>query len=280
MRLGLQPAEAGSGIVFRRTDGPGPGEVIRASWRNVADCRLCTTLANENGCRLRTVEHLMAAVYASGIDNLVIEVEGDEIPILDGSAAPFVELLARAGVRELDEVRRSLRVLQPVEIREGERLIRLEPAEKLSVDLTLVLPGFGRSTWRGSITPQVVRESIAEARTFGHLAQIGLPLVLGKLRLIPFLRGASFRSAVVLLNRFVLNRGGLRSEDELVKHRVLDLVGDLALAGAPLQARVTAATAGHCYNTAILRKLFASEGAWEWVDPDTSRQPAAAALPA
>lgn len=279
VRLGLQPGEAGSGIVFRRTDGPARGEVIRADWRNVADCRLCTTLANENGYRLSTMEHLMAALYACRIDNALIEVEGDEIPILDGSAAPFVGLLEEAGVREQPEARRHLRVLETVEIREGERVIRLEPAEELSLDLTLVLPGFGRSNWRGAITPEVVRESIAEARTFGHLAQVGLPLILGKLRLIPYLRGASLGSAVVLLNRFVLNRGGLRCDDEPVKHRVLDLVGDLALAGAPLQARVTAATAGHCFNTAILRKLFADETAWEWVEPEVARAPAAAALP-
>ncbi|HEX2117241.1 MAG TPA: UDP-3-O-acyl-N-acetylglucosamine deacetylase [Alphaproteobacteria bacterium] len=258
----LKPAPAGTGIVFRRTDMPsGVGE-IRALWSNVIDTRLCTALGNDHGVRVSTIEHLMAALYGGEIDNAIIEINGPEVPIMDGSAQPFVFLIECAGVVEQDRPRRAIQIVRPVSVAEGKRSVTLMPASDFAVEFEFDFDNGALSAqdFFMAVDPATFRTEVSRARTFGFVEEVA------RLRAAGLARGGSLENAVVIGNGRVLNKDGLRFQDEFVRHKVLDCVGDLYLAGAPLIGRVRCIRSGHRHNNIALRALFEQRDAWRFVD--------------
>ena len=263
VELTLRPAAAGTGVVFRRTDLDPPVE-IPARPERVTDTRMASTLtAADDGelaqVRVATVEHLMAAVAGLGIDNLYVDVTAPEIPILDGSAGSFVFLIQSVGVVEQNAPKRFLRVLEPVEVRDGDKFARLEPhfGFKLSFSIDFRHPAIDATTQKVEVdfaTTSFVRD-VSRARTFGFMQDVEM------LRSHGLAQGGSFDNAIVVDEYRVLNDDGLRSGDEFVKHKILDAIGDLYLVGFPLLAAYSAHKSGHALNNALLRKLIAEQAA-------------------
>ncbi len=255
----LRPAGPGTGIVFRRTDlGGAGGSEIPARWDRVADTHLCTRLRNEDGVEIGTIEHLMAALAGCGIDNAVVELDGPEVPIMDGSADPFVLLIESAGAIRQNKCREAIRILRPVVVRDGERMAMIEPADRFSIhlDIDFSSPCIRRQRLDLDFTPEAFKTEIGRARTFGFLDEVET------LRKSGLALGGSLDNAVVLSGNRVLNKDGLRYPDEFVRHKALDCIGDLYLAGAPLLGRFIATRAGHAMNNRLLRKLFSDAEAW------------------
>jgi UDP-3-O-[3-hydroxymyristoyl] N-acetylglucosamine deacetylase len=261
--LRLHPAAPDTGVVFRRTD---LGIDIPARFDCVTDTRLCTLLSAPGAPHVRvgTVEHLMAALIACGIDNVLIEVNGPEIPVLDGSASPFVFLIDCAGIAEQAESRRVIEVLRTVRVEDGESFAELRPAPsggfEMAVSIAFTAPAIGRQAFSLRMDEAAFRQNLAPARTFAMSADIA------GLQAAGLARGGNLGNAVIVDGARVLNPGGLRMTDEFVRHKMLDVVGDLALAGAPLRARVVAHRPGHSLNNRLLRALFADHTAWAWAD--------------
>jgi UDP-3-O-[3-hydroxymyristoyl] N-acetylglucosamine deacetylase len=257
--LTLRPAAGDTGIVFRRIDLPQPVE-IRACPENVTDTRLSTTVES-NGTRVSTIEHLMSAFAGLGIDNAYVDLTAAEVPIMDGSAGPFVFLIQSAGIAEQTAPKRFIRIKRKVEVREGEKWARFEPFEgfKVSFQIDFNHPTF-RNTRQQAIvdfsTTSFVKE-ISRARTFGFMAEVEA------LRAAGLARGGGLDNAVVLDDYRILNDDGLRYEDEFVKHKVLDAIGDLYLLGRPLIGSFSAHKSGHALNNKLLQKLVAEKEAWE-----------------
>lgn len=256
----VSPAAVDEGVVFLRVRRGSAPERIPALWRHATRRPLCTALAVGGGDPLLTVEHLLASLAALRIDNAVITVDGDELPIFDGSATRWCAALLKAGRRVQDRPRRHIRLLRPIEVVREHRILRLEPADRLTLDVGIALRGFGPLAWAGEVTPDGFVAEIAPARSFGRL-KWALPLKLYSLaKRQPVLRGAGFRSTAVLWGGRVI--GGMRVPDEPVRHRALDLIGDLSLAGLPILAHVTARHVGHEINGALVAKLMADPGSW------------------
>ena len=259
VRLRLLPAPAEHGIRFARTD---VGVEIPATLAHIGGQDHATTLTL-GGVSIGTVEHLLAALSGLGVDDVRVEVDGPEVPILDGSAAPFVILLHEAGLRPLAVPRVLLKVLAPVEVRHGGKGARLVPADHFEVSYSI---GFDHPLLRHQalslrLTPRTFTDAIAPARTFGFLREVEM------LRKSGLALGGSLENAVVIGETGVLNNK-LRFEDEFVRHKILDAVGDLALLGRPLVGRLEATRAGHALHAAVARKLLATPGAWELVTPE------------
>jgi UDP-3-O-[3-hydroxymyristoyl] N-acetylglucosamine deacetylase len=265
VELSLGPAAADSGVVFVRSDLPGSPQIC-ARPRGVADSMLCTIL-EENGVRVSTVEHLLAALAGLGVDNATVMVNAEELPVLDGSALPFVRLIQQAGVRLLGSCRTWLRVVKPVSVSEGDRSVQLLPARRLSVDCTVDFdhPLVIDQKMRYLHEPQTFEQEVAPARTFGFLKDVG------EMRRRGLAQGGSLDNAVVVDSFSVLNPGGLRFQDEFVRHKILDLIGDLALLGAPLAARVVAHKSGHRLHHRLVQALLDQPGAVEWVQLSEGR---------
>lgn len=253
----MHPAKENSGIVFRRIDRKGQNTEILAHWKNTKKLPLCTCIAsNKTDIHVRTIEHLMAAFYACGIDNALVEVNGTEIPILDGSSKLFIDKINLAGVEQQSAKRRVYKVTQPFEVREGGHYIKIEPSEKLSMDITISLLKIGRLNWTGDVNPALFSEDFSRARTFGRLKN-GLLAQLTRFSKDPICLGANTKSAVVVVGGDkVLNKGGLRMPDEYVRHRLLDLVGDLMLSGGHIQGEITAHSPAHRMTHELLRNIF------------------------
>jgi len=255
--VALYPARPGAGIVFVRTDLPHAPEVP-ARRAALASTRLATTLGRGDAT-VGTVEHLLAATVALGIDNLRIEVDGPEIPVMDGSAAPFVALLRDAGVFDQGVARRVMRIRRPISLRDGDRSIRVTPAQRLTVSYFVEYPhpaiGKQRIEALPIDGPHFARE-LARARTFGFLHEVEA-LWRGGLA-----RGGNLENTVVLDEHRVLNTSGLRFADEFVRHKALDLVGDLALLGIPLLAHVDVERGGHALHQQLVERILASPEAW------------------
>jgi UDP-3-O-[3-hydroxymyristoyl] N-acetylglucosamine deacetylase len=256
--LTLLPAEAGTGRVFRRTDIDGTRAYIDARYDNVGATELGTTLTNAAGVSVSTVEHLMAALAGLGIDNVVVEVAGPEIPIMDGSAEPFIGLIERGGQSTTSAARSLLRVLKPVEVADGARRAALLPAEEftLACDIAFDAPAIGHQSIEVELTPWSFRREIGAARTFGFLADAE------RLKAKGLALGAGLENTIVVGDDGVINEEPLRFGDEFVRHKLLDAVGDLALAGAPIAGRYEGVRAGHALNNRLLRALFADPDAW------------------
>lgn len=261
VRLRLLPAAAGAGLVVRRVGASGTVDV-EASLAHVVDDRNATTLGRA-GARVSTVEHVLAALAALAIDDALIELDADEPPAGDGSAAPFVGLVERAGRRRQAGARRVARVVAPLSVVDGERRIEIEPADALSVDYTIDFeaPAVGRQSIRlEPLDAAVFRREIAAARTFGFLADVEA------LRAAGLARGASLGNTVVIDGSRVVNPDGLRWPDECVRHKVLDLLGDLALFRHPLVGLVRVHHGGHALHHALLRHLAETPDAWRLED--------------
>ncbi len=254
----LFPADVDSGIVFKRTDIAGRGAEIPARWDRVVDTRMCTTLGNEDGVTIGTVEHLMAALAGCGIDNARIELNGSEIPIMDGSSQPFVFLVDCAGVIEQDAPRRVIRVLKTISVNDG--AARLSPGSHLSLDFEIDFDNaiVSKQTLSVGVVNGSFAKELARARTFGFLHEVEA------LRAAGLAKGGSLDNAVVVSGDCVLNEGGLRYEDEFVRHKVLDAIGDLYLSGAPIIGKFQGICSGHSTNNALLHALFADPDAWEF----------------
>ncbi len=249
-----------SGIYFRRTDvDPKIGEV-QACHDNVVDTRLCTTIANEHGVKVSTIEHLMAAFAGAEIDNAVVEVDGEEVPAMDGSAAPFFKMIEDAGVIEQCLPRKAIRILRTVSVRDKSKFLKVEPADQAMVNLEIEFKcdSIGRQSLAVPVTKDAFRDYIADARTFGFLREVEA------LRAAGLARGGSLDNAVVLSDGKVLNEEGLRHGDEFVRHKILDCIGDRYLAGSPTIGAVSGSCSGHGLNNALLLALFEDESAWVW----------------
>lgn len=261
VELTLRPAAADTGIVFRRVD-LAPAVEIRATPFNVGDTRLSTTLI-QDGARISTVEHLLAAFAGLGIDNAYVDVGAPEVPIMDGSAAPFVFLLQSAGIEEQNRAKRFIRIKRPIEVRDGDKIARFTPYNGFKVEFSIEFdhPAFNARANRAVVdfsTSSFVRE-VSRARTFGFLRDIEA------LRQQNLALGGSLDNAVVVDEYRVLNEEGLRYEDEFVKHKILDAIGDLYLLGHTLIGAYTAHKSGHGLNNQLLRALVSERSAWEEV---------------
>ncbi|CAA6805063.1 MAG: UDP-3-O-[3-hydroxymyristoyl] N-acetylglucosamine deacetylase (EC [uncultured Thiotrichaceae bacterium] len=251
----LKPAVENTGIIFRRKDATGEWQCIPAHWKYTKVLPLCTCIAVDDALHVRTIEHLMAALYACGIDNLEIDIEGSEVPILDGSALPFIEAINKVGVQTQSSARTVYTVIQEHCVEEGSRYIKIEPAGMLELDLTIVLAKIGKQRWQGVVTPASFTQECSQARTFGRLKS-GLLAQLTRFQKDSICLGANQKSAVVIVGNKAINKGGLRMPDEYIRHRVLDLVGDLMLAGGHLQGKITAVSPAHRLNHQLLTELF------------------------
>ncbi|MBN3852518.1 UDP-3-O-acyl N-acetylglycosamine deacetylase [Paraburkholderia sp. Ac-20340] len=257
------------GIVFRRlSKGRELGTVAaRASLRRGQP--LCTMLRAEDGLGVRTVEHLLASLLACEIDHAIVELDAEEVPILDGSAQPWIDAIKACGRTALAQPKRFLRVLKTVSVADGEgaalREMRVEPAADYTLSVhNNDLKGFGDMTWHGQMTPRAFAGEIASSRSYGEIKWAVPAIVIGLLTGMPILRGARTSCTASIVGKRVV--GGLRQPDEFVRHRVLDLVGDLALAGAPLLGHVTARRPTHEMNYRLLAALLGTPGACEWVE--------------
>lgn len=262
--LSLHPAEVDTGILFRRADIEGDDALIQGRFDMVGDTRLCTTLRNEAGVSVATVEHLMAALAGCGLDNVVVEVNGPELPIMDGSAEPFVFLIDCAGVVTQSAPRRAIRVLKEIRVEEGASTARVEPwmGSTINIELDFETAVIGRQSLFVDLLADSFREKLSRARTFGFLHEVEALQAAG------LARGGSMENAVVISGDTVLNEGGLRYENECTRHKALDCVGDLYLAGAAIIGHFHGVRPGHAINNKLLRALMADDEAWEWVDID------------
>lgn len=256
----LVPAPAGTGVIFRRVDLD--NFLIEANGQNVAKVSYATSLMKK-GVLISTTEHLLSALVGLGVDNVIIELDNLELPILDGSALPIVEAILKAGVRKQRRKRHYLRILKEVEFRDGDKFIAVYPWDGFSVSYSINFPHplIGRERFQLNLTNGNYLSEIAGARTFGFLHEAPMLQNMG------LIRGASEENAIVL-TREGLKNGPLRFPDEFVRHKVLDLIGDLALIGHPVLGRVEADRAGHAMHTALVRRLMRDPSLWEMTTMD------------
>jgi UDP-3-O-[3-hydroxymyristoyl] N-acetylglucosamine deacetylase len=258
VRLAVRPAPAGTGIVFVRTDIKDRDNRIPVSGEAVVDARLNTMIENAAGVRLSTIEHLMAAFSALGVSNAVVEVDGPELPILDGSALQFVQLLDRAGFRRQEAPVRYIEILEPIRVEDGDKTAALLPCDRFEMrfEIDFATPVIGNQVVDFVVDEETFRTEIMAARTFGFAHEVEA------LRRAGLARGGSLENAVVIDGDQILNPGGLRMEREFVRHKALDAIGDLYVLGAPLLGRYEGYKAGHAVNNQLVRALLAAPHAW------------------
>jgi len=266
----LHPAEPGTGIRFRRVDINGGGAIIPAIWSAVHDTRMNSCLRNEDGVVVGTVEHLMSALAGMRIDNCLIDINGPEVPVMDGSAAPFLFLIECAGVVEQSAPRQAIKVLKQVTVQDGDRIASLTPFDGFSLRFEIdfahpAVDSTGQCVEFDMGEDNYTRD-IARARTFGFTKDVEM------LRSHGLALGGGMDNAIVMDDYKVLNSDGLRYDDEFAKHKILDAIGDLYLIGRPLLAAYSAFRSGHGMNNQLLRALLAQPDAWEMVSFDSERQ--------
>ncbi len=262
--LTLHPADPGHGVVFRRTD---LGRDIPARFNRVADTRLATVLADESwaSARVSTVEHLMAALAGASVDNALIELDGPEVPALDGSAAPFVFLVDCAGIVEQAAPRSSIHIRRPVRVSDGEAFAELRPGGpglEMALSIDFAAPAIGRQALSLRLSSDTFRHELSRARTFTLMEEVQ------HLRAAGLAQGGSLDNAIVVGQARILNPAGLRMPDEFARHKLLDVVGDLALAGAPISGHFIAHRPSHTLNNRLLRAVFADASAWRLATPE------------
>jgi UDP-3-O-[3-hydroxymyristoyl] N-acetylglucosamine deacetylase len=258
VRVAILPAPADSGIVFVRTDIQDRDNRLPALGEAVVQTRLGTVLGNAAGSTVSTIEHLMAAMCALGVDNAVVELDGPEVPIMDGSAQPFVEMLDHAGLRRQEAPRRFIEVLERIEVVDGDATVTLSPSDRFEMAFEIVFDNqaIGHQRVDLTIDETSFRDELANCRTFGFLHEVEA------LRRAGLARGGSIENVVVFDGETLLNPEGLRRADEPVRHKALDAVGDLYLLGGPLIGRYEGVKAGHSANNAVVRALLARPEAW------------------
>ena len=261
VRLAIRPAPTGTGIVFVRTDITDRDNRILVSGDAVVDARLNTMIENAAGVRLSTIEHLMAAFCALGVSNVIVEVDGPELPILDGSALPFVRLLDRAGFRRQQAPVRYIQILEPIHVTDGDKHAALYPCDRYEMRFEIDFDNavIGNQVVDFIVDEQTFRDEIMSARTFGFAHEVEA------LRQAGLARGGSLENAVVIDGDEILNPGGLRMEREFVRHKALDAIGDLYVMGAPLLGRYEGYKPGHAVNNLLVRALLNAPHAWREV---------------
>ena len=269
----LRPAPPGSGIHFVRLDAPAGQRVVTAHWRNVIESELCTEIANASGVTVRTVEHLLAALYAFEIDNALVELDGPEVPIMDGSAASFTSLLQRIGTVRQSAVRRALLITKPVAVSDGDRFAVLlpSPQPRITVEIDFPSPAIGRQRCSLALQPDTFAREIAGARTFGFAHE------LRALRARGLAAGGSLRSAILVDGERVVNAEGLRFPDEFARHKLLDCIGDLSLLGVPVIGHLVAHKPGHRLCHRLLRAVDAAADATRLIVPGVDTLPSESA---
>lgn len=257
----LHPAGADHGISLRRRDLPVNEQLFRVRWQDVADTKLCTTLGNSARQQVATVEHLLSALSALGVDNLAIELDGPEFPVLDGSAMPFVEAICSVGFDDLGAPREAIVIRRPVRLQQGGSWAELLPAltQRVTVSIDFNEQAIGMQSMSFELNPSIYRDEIAPARTFGFAEQIM------QLRRQGLALGGSIKNAILLRDGRVENLEGLRFPDEFVRHKVLDVIGDLSLVGAPIIGHYRGHRPGHRLNTELLQLLMQDTDAWEQI---------------
>ncbi len=263
--LRLKPAEAGTGVRFVRADVKDRANEIAASALAVSTTQLGTNLTNEAGVSVATVEHFLAACSGMRLDNVIAELDGPELPILDGSSRPFCELISSGGLVELPSPRRRLKILKVVEIADGAKRVRLSPGEGFSANVSIDFPtrAIGRQQIAFELSDGAFCNDVAFARTFGFAHEVE------QLRSMGLARGGSLANAIVIDGDDVLNPDGLQAPDEFVRHKLLDVIGDLFLAGGPIEGAYEGEQPGHALNNRLLRSVFDDPSSHEWlVDPD------------
>ena len=257
VRLNIRPAPADSGIMFIRKDLSG-NPTVRARFQNVVDTNLSTTIGN-NGHKIATIEHLMAAFFGLGIDNARVELEGPEVPIMDGSSAPFVFLLKSVGIKEQNHPKRFLVINKPFKVSEGNKSVAIYPSKELRITYTIDFqhPLLRNQTYELSFSGKDFIKEISRARTFGFLKDMNI------LRENGLALGGSLDNAIVVDDFRILNEDGLRYKDEFVRHKILDFIGDLAILGFPIIGHFVVEKSGHSLNHAMLRGLMDNERCWE-----------------
>lgn len=267
----FQPAEAGTGIVFSRQLEDGTAVDVKAVSANVGNTDLCTVIGRSLSQSVATVEHVMAGIYAMGIDNLIVEVDGPEVPIMDGSSAPFIEAIESVGIKNLGVKRRYIRVVKPVRIDAGSSWAEFRPYDgtRFEVEIDFDTPLIGRQTWKGDLTPETFKNELSRARTFGFMRDVERLWAAG------YALGSSLENSVVISDdNSVINMEGLRYEkDEFVRHKTLDAVGDLALAGAQFIGCYRSYRGGHKVNANALKALLNDPSAYEIVEAPVARSP-------
>ena len=260
INMTLRPADAGTGIIFHRSEGDRT-VAIEAISANVVDTRLATVLG-KNNLSVSTVEHLLAALAALGIDNLNIDIDGPEVPIMDGSAAPFVELLQQTGLRSLPRSRKYLAIRKPVTLVDGEKRLTLIPSRffRITYDIAFDHPCISLQHRTVKVVSETFQKDLAAARTFGFLQEVEY------LKANGLASGGSMENAVVIGDKNILNPEGLRFQDEFVRHKILDAVGDVSLLGYPLLGHIKAFKAGHEINHLMVEKVLASPDSWKLVE--------------
>jgi UDP-3-O-[3-hydroxymyristoyl] N-acetylglucosamine deacetylase len=263
--LTLRPAAANTGVIYRRTDLNPPVD-FPADAKSVRDTMLCTCLVNEENVRISTVEHINAALAGLGIDNIIVEVDAPEIPIMDGSASPFIYLLLDAGIEELNVAKKFVRLKKPVRVEDGDKWAELSPYNGFSLDFTIDFkhPAIDSSSQRYKMdfSAEAFIRQISRARTFGFMRDIEYLQSQG------LCLGGSFDCAIVVDDYRVLNEDGLRFEDEFVRHKMLDAIGDLYMCGHNIIGAFTAYKSGHALNNKLLQAVLAEQEAWEFVTFD------------
>ncbi len=269
VRLSIRPASTGTGIVFVRSDVTDRDNRIPVAGDAVVDARLNTMIENAAGVQLSTIEHLMAAFCALGVSNAVVEVDGPELPILDGSALPFVQLLDRAGFRRQEAPVRYIQILEPIHVTDGDKHAALLPCDRYEMRFEIDFDNavVGNQVIDFVVDEQTFRDEIMAARTFGFAHEVEA------LRQAGLARGGSLENAVVIDGDDILNPGGLRMEREFVRHKALDAIGDLYVLGAPLLGRYEGYKAGHAVNNRLVRALLDAPHAWREVvlEPQLAR---------
>jgi UDP-3-O-[3-hydroxymyristoyl] N-acetylglucosamine deacetylase len=267
--LTMYPADADTGIVFGRSDEQGREREVRADYRSVTATELATVLGDHSGLLCSTAEHILAALRGLGVDNAFIELDGPEVPIMDGSAAPFVAAIDQVGLVSLNAPRRFIKVLKPVRVAKGEAFGELRPYSsgfRLEIEIDFDNPLIGRQSIATDLEPDTFRRELSRARTFGFMKDVSALWSAGKAL------GAGFENTVVMSESRVLNAEGLRFPDEFVRHKALDAVGDLALSGAPLLGLYRSVRGGHKLNHAVLTALMSDPSAWTMVEAEPVRR--------
>ncbi len=266
--LTIRPNQDSTGIYFQRSDVQDGTGLIAARWYNVSDTTLSTTVSNEHGVCVSTIEHLMAALAGCGVDNAVIDIDGPEVPIMDGSAEPFATSIEQYGTVSIRVPRNAIWIQQPIEVRDGDKYALLLPASKQRITLSIDFPGtaIGAQTYSIELVSEAFMHQIARSRTFGFSAQ------LKQLHSQGLALGGSLNNAVLVDGDRIINREGLRFDDEFVRHKVLDAYGDLALAGAPIIGHYCAHKSGHALNQRLMSKLFESHASWSYITVNAYEQ--------
>jgi UDP-3-O-[3-hydroxymyristoyl] N-acetylglucosamine deacetylase len=259
-RVSVRPAPADSGIVFVRTDVTDRDNRVPVSAEAVCKTQLGTVITNADGVTVATIEHLMAALVMSNIDNAVVELDGPEMPIMDGSSLPFIQILDHAGRRPQDVARRYIEILDVIEVVDGDKRATLSPADRFEVafEISFASAAIGRQRIDLVMDEKAFRAELADCRTFGFLHEVEY------LRSVGLARGGSMENAVVIEGDRILNPEGLRRPDEFVRHKALDAIGDLYVLGAPILGRFEGVLAGHGINNAVVRALAAAPHAWRY----------------